>query len=45
MTSAPADTELVVVFAALADETRWSILVALGEGDASAKSHAERLPG
>ena len=29
---AAADTELVAVFAALADETRWSILVALGEG-------------
>ena len=43
-TAAPADTELVVVFAALADETRWSILVALGEGDASASALAERLP-
>ena len=26
---------LVPVFAALGDETRWSILAALGEGDAS----------
>ena len=44
MSSAAADTELVVVFAALADETRWSILVALGEGDASASALAGRLP-
>ena len=35
---------LVPVFAALADETRWSILTALAEGDASASSLAERLP-
>ena len=42
--AAPADTELVTVFAALADETRWSILVALGEGDASASALAEQLP-
>ncbi|MDP9026688.1 MAG: metalloregulator ArsR/SmtB family transcription factor [Actinomycetota bacterium] len=41
--SAPA-AELVAVFAALGDETRWSILVALGEGDASASALAERLP-
>jgi len=32
------------VFGALADETRWSILVALGEGDASASALAGRLP-
>jgi DNA-binding transcriptional ArsR family regulator len=38
-----ADT-LVPVFAALADETRWSILTALGQGDASASALAERLP-
>lgn len=44
MNSAAADTELVVVFSALADETRWSILVALGEGDASASALAGRLP-
>jgi DNA-binding transcriptional ArsR family regulator len=36
--------ELVTVFAALADETRWSILVALAEGDASASALAGRLP-
>ena len=36
--------ELVTVFAALGDETRWSILTALGEGDASASALADRLP-
>ena len=35
---------LVPMFAALGDETRWNILVALGEGDASASALAERLP-
>ncbi|MCS0498549.1 ArsR/SmtB family transcription factor [Protaetiibacter mangrovi] len=35
---------LVPVFAALGDETRWSILSALGEGDASASALAGRLP-
>ena len=35
---------LVPVFAALGDETRWSILSALGEGDASASALAARLP-
>jgi DNA-binding transcriptional ArsR family regulator len=35
---------LVPMFAALGDETRWSILVALGEGDASASALAARLP-
>ncbi|GAB3410741.1 metalloregulator ArsR/SmtB family transcription factor [Schumannella luteola] len=35
---------LVAVFAALGDDTRWSILLALGEGDASASALAERLP-
>jgi DNA-binding transcriptional ArsR family regulator len=35
---------LVPVFAALGDETRWSILQALGEGEASASSLAARLP-
>jgi DNA-binding transcriptional ArsR family regulator len=35
---------LVPVFAALADETRWSILTALGEGEASASALADRLP-
>lgn len=37
-------TALVPVFAALGDETRWSILAALGEGDASASALAIRLP-
>jgi DNA-binding transcriptional ArsR family regulator len=36
--------ELVPVFAALGDETRWAILAALGEGDASASALAGRLP-
>ena len=35
---------LTPVFAALGDETRWSILAALGEGDASASALAGRLP-
>ncbi|WP_194421231.1 ArsR/SmtB family transcription factor [Microbacterium abyssi] len=35
---------LAPMFAALADETRWSILVALGEGDASASALAGQLP-
>ena len=35
---------LIPMFSALADETRWSILTALGEGDASASSLAGRLP-
>jgi DNA-binding transcriptional ArsR family regulator len=35
---------LVPVFAALGDETRWSILQALGEGEASASALAARLP-
>jgi DNA-binding transcriptional ArsR family regulator len=35
---------LVPVFAALGDDTRWSILEALGEGEASASALAERLP-
>jgi DNA-binding transcriptional ArsR family regulator len=35
---------LVRVCAALGDETRWSILSALGEGDASASALAGRLP-
>jgi len=37
-------TALVPVFAALGDDTRWSILAALGEGDASASALAGRLP-
>jgi DNA-binding transcriptional ArsR family regulator len=43
MISSRSDT-LVPVFAALGDETRWSILTALGEGDASASALAARLP-
>ena len=35
---------LVPVFAALGDDTGWSILAALGEGDASASALAGRLP-
>jgi DNA-binding transcriptional ArsR family regulator len=35
---------LVPVFAALGDETRWSILAALGDGDASASALAAHLP-
>jgi DNA-binding transcriptional ArsR family regulator len=35
---------LVPVFAALGDDTRWSILAALGDGDASASALAERMP-
>jgi DNA-binding transcriptional ArsR family regulator len=35
---------VVAVCAALGDETRWSILSALGEGDASASVLADRLP-
>lgn len=35
---------LVSVFAALGDETRWGILTALGDGDASASALATRMP-
>jgi DNA-binding transcriptional ArsR family regulator len=35
---------LVPTFAALGDPTRWSVLVALGEADASASALSERLP-
>lgn len=35
---------LVPMFAALGDEMRWQILTALGEGEASASTLAERLP-
>ena len=38
------NSTLVPVLAALGDDTRWSILVALGEGDASASALAGRLP-
>lgn len=37
-------TALIPVFAALGDETRWSILAALGEGEASASALAGRVP-
>ena len=36
--------QLIAVFAALGDETRWSILTTLGEGDASASALGRRLP-
>lgn len=36
--------QLVPVFAALADETRWRILTTLAEGNASASALARRLP-
>ena len=42
--SPTAPSALVTVFAALGDDTRWSILTALGEADASASALAERLP-
>ena len=35
---------MVPVFAALGDETRWSILEELGDGDASASALAGRMP-
>jgi DNA-binding transcriptional ArsR family regulator len=35
---------LVPMFAALGDDTRWQILTALGEGEASASALAGRLP-
>lgn len=35
---------LIPVCAALGDETRWSILTVLGQGDASASALADRLP-
>ena len=35
---------LVPVFAALGDDTRWAILTALGEGEASASTLATVLP-
>lgn len=40
----PVDGAVVAVCSALGDETRWSILAALGEGDASASALARRLP-
>jgi len=41
---APVDGTVVAMCSALGDETRWSILTALGEGDASASALARRLP-
>jgi DNA-binding transcriptional ArsR family regulator len=38
------DAALVDVFAALGDESRWSILAALGQADASASALATSLP-
>ncbi|HEY9263700.1 MAG TPA: metalloregulator ArsR/SmtB family transcription factor [Microlunatus sp.] len=38
------DQAVVNMCSALGDETRWSILTALGEGDASASALARRLP-
>lgn len=38
------DRTVVDICSALADETRWSILSTLGEGDASASALARRLP-
>ncbi|MGO2111525.1 MAG: ArsR/SmtB family transcription factor [Pseudoclavibacter sp.] len=38
------DRGVVDMCSALGDETRWSILAALGEGDASASALARRLP-
>ncbi|MGA4508004.1 ArsR/SmtB family transcription factor [Propionibacteriaceae bacterium G1746] len=38
------DRTVVAMCSALGDETRWSILTALGEGDASASALARRLP-
>lgn len=43
-TSALVDRTVVAMCSALGDETRWRILTALGEGDASASALARRLP-
>lgn len=39
-----ADTELPAVFAALADDTRWSLLIRLGRSPASASALAGEFP-
>jgi len=44
MTTIPPSETIVPVFAALADDTRWSILVELGDREQSASALAERLP-
>ena len=38
------ETELPPVFAALGDETRWQLLVRLGQGPASASALAREFP-
>ena len=38
------DSAVVTVCAALGDESRWSVLAAVGEAEASASSLAGRLP-
>lgn len=38
------DGDVVALCAALGDETRWSILTTLGEGEASASALARCLP-
>ncbi|RBP61720.1 ArsR family transcriptional regulator [Brevibacterium sanguinis] len=44
MTGTVLDGSVIAMCNALGDETRWSILTALGEGDASASALARRLP-
>ena len=39
-----ADTELLAVFAALADDTRWGLLVRLGRSPAAASALAAEFP-
>lgn len=43
-TAAPAAASLPTVFAALGDDTRWSILVRLGSAPASASALTRELP-
>lgn len=43
-TGHPVDKAVVDMCSALGDESRWTILAALGEGDASASALARRLP-
>ena len=44
MTTKPSTSEPTVLFAVLADETRWRILVELGAAEMSASALATRLP-
>lgn len=44
MMPSPNGATLVPVFAALGDETRWTVLATLGAGDGSASSLATELP-